>query len=231
MEHILHVAIIMDGNGRWACRKGLPRSFGHRVGARRVEDCVRAAPAMGIGNLTLYAFSTENWKRPQYEITAIFRLFRVFFRRKAQELRVENVRVRFIGRRDNLNEQVLATMAWVESLTADCTGLRLNIAVDYGGRNELVRIVEKVVADASAGKGGSLISEADITARSDLADVPAPDLIIRTGGERRISNFLLWHIAYSELDFIDTLWPDFSASDLREAVDRFKARSRRYGAA
>lgn len=186
---------------------------------------------MGIGNLTLYAFSTENWKRPKYEITAIFRLFRVFFRRKAQELRVENVRVRFIGRRDNLNEQVLATMAWVESLTADCTGLRLNIAVDYGGRNELVRIVEKVVADASAGKGGSLISEADITARSDLADVPAPDLIIRTGGERRISNFLLWHIAYSELDFIDTLWPDFSASDLREAVDRFKARSRRYGAA
>ena len=221
----------MDGNGRWASRKGLPRSFGHRVGARRVEECVRAAPDLGIGNLTLYAFSTENWKRPKYEITAIFRLFRVFFRRKAQELRVENVRVRFIGRRDNLNEQVLATMAWVESLTADCTGLRLNIAVDYGGRNELVRIVEKVVADASAGKGGSLISEADITARSDLADVPAPDLIIRTGGERRISNFLLWHIAYSELDFIDTLWPDFSASDLREAMDRFKARSRRYGAA
>lgn len=227
----MHVAIIMDGNGRWANKRGLPRSFGHRAGVQRVEECVRAAPGMGISDLTLYAFSTENWKRPQYEITAIFRLLRVFFRRKAEELKSEDVRVRFIGRRDNLNSQVLATMSWVEAITADCTGLRLNIAVDYGGRNELLRIVEKVVADTIASGTDFTVTEADITARSDLSVGPAPDLIIRTGGERRISNFLLWHIAYSELDFIDTLWPDFSASDLGEAVVRFRARNRRFGAA
>jgi undecaprenyl diphosphate synthase len=147
---LLHVAIIMDGNGRWANRQGLPRAFGHRAGAQRVEECVRAAPSIGISSMTLYAFSTENWKRPKYEITAIFRLFRVFFRRKAEELKSENVRVRFIGRRDNLSQQVLETVNWVENLTTDCTRLQLNIAIDYGGRNELIRIIEKVVADSAA---------------------------------------------------------------------------------
>ena len=225
----MHVAIIMDGNGRWAKRQGLPRAFGHRAGAHRVEECVRAAPSIGISSMTLYAFSTENWKRPKYEITAIFRLFRVFFRRKAEELKSENVRVRFIGRRDNLSQQVLETVNWVENLTSDCTGLNLNIAIDYGGRNELVRIIEKVVADSAAGTLCSPIDEQAITARSDLPLGPPPDLIIRTGGDRRISNFLLWHIAYSELDFVDKLWPDFSDNDLGAAVDRFRARSRRYG--
>lgn len=226
----MHVAIIMDGNGRWARARNLPRAFGHRVGARRVEECVRAAPGLGVTDLTLYAFSTENWKRSPYEVSSIFRLLRVYFARKAAELRAEGVRVRFIGRRDQLSDAVRATMAQVEDATRECRRLHLNIAVDYGGRNELVRIMQHCATlGARKAVNPKEIDETFVTAASDLPDAPAPDLIIRTGGERRLSNFLLWHLAYSELDFVDDLWPDFSVPALEASLQRFRSRVRRYG--
>lgn len=226
----MHLAIIMDGNGRWAQARNLPRAFGHRVGALRVEECVRAAPGLGITDLTLYAFSTENWKRSPYEVSSIFRLLRVYFARKASELRAEGVRVRFIGRRDQLSDAVRTTMAHVEHITQDGHRLHLNIAVDYGGRNELVRIMRRCATlGAEQAITPDQIDEAFVTAESDLSDAPAPDLMIRTGGERRLSNFLLWHLAYSELDFVDELWPDFSVPKLEGALQRFRSRNRRFG--
>ena len=226
----MHVAIIMDGNGRWATDRGLPRVFGHRAGVKRVEETVRAAPDLGITALTLYAFSTENWKRPDREVNALFTLLRVYFNRKAQELFAEGVRVRFIGNRDRLSRSVVQTMARVEDLTALCTRLMLNIAVDYGGRDEMLRVMRGLVVRAAAGEIGPEAVTADaVHALSDLAELAEPDLLIRTGGERRLSNFLLWHVAYSELDFLPMLWPDFTTTDLTEALARFRVRERRFG--
>lgn len=226
----MHVAIIMDGNGRWATDRGLPRVFGHRAGVKRVEETVRAAPDLGISALTLYAFSTENWKRPDREVNALFTLLRVYFNRKAQELFAEGVRVRFIGNRDRLSRNVVQTMTMVEELTAPCTRLMLNIAVDYGGRDEMLRVMRGLVAQAAAGEiAPADVNDEQVRALSDLADMPEPDLLIRTGGERRLSNFLLWHLAYSELDFLPMLWPDFTTTDLGDALERFRGRERRYG--
>ena len=228
-EH-LHVAMILDGNGRWAKSRGLPRVFGHRAGVSRVEDCVRVAPDLGITHLTLYAFSTENWKRSPYEVTSIFRLLRVYFSRKARELRDEGVQVKFIGRRDKLNEQVKATMEHVEELTSSCTRLQLNIAVDYGGQDEIVRVMRSVSEMSRDGRlQTSDIDEALVSSLSDLCSSPPPDLIIRTGGDKRLSNFLLWHLAYSELEFADELWPDFRVEQFSMIIDGFKSRQRRYG--
>lgn len=227
----MHIAIIMDGNGRWAQRRHLPRAFGHRVGALRVEECVRISPDLGITELTLYAFSTENWKRSTYEVSSIFRLLRVYFARKAQELKAEDVRVRFIGRRENFSPQVRSTMEWIEKLTANCNRLKLNIAVDYGGRDELLRIMRTAADDARAGKlTGAMLDDQWVASHSDLPDSSAPDLLIRTGGEKRLSNFLLWHVAYTEFEFSDDLWPDFTADKLAAAIDKFRARERRFGA-
>ena len=224
--------MILDGNGRWAKLRGLPRVFGHRAGVSRVEECVRAAPDLGIKHLTLYAFSTENWKRSPYEVTSIFRLLRVYFNRKAQELRDEEVRVRFIGRRDNLNEQVKATIEYVEDLTSSGERLHLNIAVDYGGQDEIVRVMRNVsVLSRNGHIQASDIDEAFVSSLSDLQASPAPDLIIRTGGDKRLSNFLLWHSAYSELEFCDKLWPDFKVQDLSGIIEDFRRRDRRYGTA
>lgn len=228
----VHVAMILDGNGRWAKARGLPRVFGHRAGASRVEECVRVAPDIGIKQLTLYAFSTENWKRTPYEVTSIFRLLRVYFNRQARELRDEGVQVKFIGRRDKLNEQVKATMEYVEELTSSCTRLQLNIAVDYGGQDEIVRVMRDVCEMSKEGRlQASDIDEAFVSSLSDLRSSPPPDLIIRTGGDKRLSNFLLWHLAYSELEFVDELWPDFKVEHLCRIIDGFKARQRRFGSA
>ena len=228
----LHLAMILDGNGRWAKARGLPRVFGHRAGVSRVEECVRAAPELGIKHLTLYAFSTENWKRAPYEVTSIFRLLRTYFNRKARELRDEGVQVKFIGRRDKLTDQVKTTMEYVEELTLSCTGLQLNIAVDYGGQDEIVRVMRNVSEMSREGRlQASDIDEAFVSSLSDLRSSPPPDLIIRTGGDKRLSNFLLWHLAYSELEFADELWPDFKVEQLSKIIDGFKARQRRYGSA
>lgn len=226
----MHVAIIMDGNGRWAEARGLSRTRGHRAGAVRVEDCVRAAPNLGIRELTLYAFSTENWKRPSYEITSVFRILRVYFNRKVRQLTAEGVRVRFIGRRDQLPGPVQATIRFIEEATRDNMRLRLNIAVDYGGQDELIRMMRQCAQRGAEGTlSAEMINEALVLKLSDLPESPPPDLVIRTGGERRLSNFLLWHIAYSELDFVDVLWPDFVLPQLEAAIERFRGRSRRFG--
>ena len=224
----MHIAIIMDGNGRWAQSRGMCRLSGHREGARRVEDIVRHVSDLGVTTLTLYAFSTENWQRPSLEVKTLFQLIKLYLRQKVQTLVVENVRINFTGRRDQLPKSVVAEMSKSESATKACTGLKLNIAVDYGGRNEIIRAVNAFIQEK--GSNNKEISEADLSDYSDLKGQPDPDLIIRTGGDKRLSNFMLWHAAYSELDFIDTLWPDFSPSELDVALARFHAASRRYGA-
>ena len=218
----------MDGNGRWAQSRGLGRFNGHREGARRVEDIVRHASDLGVTTLTLYAFSTENWQRPPLEVKTLFQLVKLYLRQKLQTLIVENVRINFIGRRDQLPKSVVTEMVKSESATKACTGLKLNIAIDYGGRNEIIRAMNACIQENSL--NNKEISEADFGDYSDLKGQPDPDLIIRTGGEKRLSNFMLWHAAYSELDFIDTLWPDFSPSELDVSLARFHAASRRYGA-
>ena len=218
----------MDGNGRWAQSRGMSRLSGHREGARRVEDIVRHVSDLGVTTLTLYAFSTENWQRPSLEVQTLFQLIKLYLRQKVQTLVVENVRINFIGRRDQLPKSVVAEIAKSESATKACTGLKLNIAVDYGGRNEIIRAANAFIQQKSS--NNKEISETDLSDYSDLKGQPDPDLIIRTGGDKRLSNFMLWHAAYSELDFIDTLWPDFSPSELDVALARFHAASRRYGA-
>ena len=224
----MHIAIIMDGNGRWAQSRGMCRLSGHREGARRVEDIVRHASDLGVTTLTLYAFSTENWQRPSREVKTIFQLIKLYLRQKVQTLIVENVQINFIGRRDKLPKSVVVEMDKSESATKACTGLKLNIAVDYGGRNEIIRAMNAFIQEK--GSHNKEISEADLSDYSDLKKQPDPDLIIRTGGDKRLSNFMLWHAAYSELDFIDTLWPNFLPSEFDAALTRFNNTKRRYGA-
>jgi undecaprenyl diphosphate synthase len=221
----------MDGNGRWAEKQGLPRTMGHRAGVLAVEECVRAAANLNVTDLTLYAFSTENWKRPRPEISALFRLFNGYFKNKALELKKEGVFVRFIGRRDRLSKAVLKTMYEVETLTQSGDGLILNIGIDYGGRDEIVRTTNKLIDDVVRRK--ILPSDVDEDLFFKYTDLgfnrPNPDLIIRTGGDRRLSNFMLWHAAYSEIEFSDTLWPDFTHDQLAKSIDGINNRSRRFG--
>jgi undecaprenyl diphosphate synthase len=223
----MHVAIIMDGNGRWAESRGMHRITGHKEGAKRVEEIVRHAPTVGITNLTLYAFSTENWQRPSLEIQTLFQLIKLYLRKKVHILKLENVKISFIGRRDQLPKSVVTEMHSSEAATQKCTGLQLNIAVDYGGRDEILRAVNKFMCANIA--TSSKIDEATLRKYSDLKDQPDPDLIIRTGGDQRLSNFMLWHAAYSELSFVDTLWPDFSVQELSSAMKSFDAQNRRFG--
>lgn len=226
----MHFGIIMDGNGRWAAEKGMPRAYGHKVGVLRVEECIRAASACGIKALTFYAFSTENWKRPQPEIELLFQLLRHQVKKKSLELKEANVRVRFIGSRDRLSPQMIKSINHIENLTVNCDGLCLNIAMDYGGRDEIVRIVKTISNDISAGKlKADEVSETYLDCISDLSHCGPPDLIIRTGGEKRLSNFLLWHSAYSELSFVDIMWPEFTPERLIEQVDLFTKKTRKYG--
>jgi undecaprenyl diphosphate synthase len=227
----MHIAIIMDGNGRWAQKQELPRTMGHRAGVLAVEECVRAAANLNVTDLTLYAFSTENWRRPRPEISALFRLFNGYFKNKARELKKEGVSVRFIGRRDKLSKAVLKTMHEVETLTKDGVRLILNIGIDYGGRDEILRATNKLIDGVLRRK--ILPSDIDEDLFSKYTDLPFnradPDLIIRTGGDRRLSNFMLWHAAYSEIEFTDTLWPDFDKSHLAASIESLKIRNRRFG--
>ena len=221
-----HVAIIMDGNGRWAKKRFLPRLLGHRAGIRALEKTVRAAGGLGITHLSVYAFSTENWRRPESEIKGLMSLFRFSIRRKVDEVSRENVRLRFAGKREGLPDDVTSLMDWAEKRTGDNTGLTLVACLNYGGRAEIVDCVNSLVAE-----GRKLpITEEDITRGMYAPDIPMPDLIIRTSGEQRLSNFWLWQCAYSELYFTDVLWPDFGPKDLEKAVDHFLNRERRYGA-
>ena len=226
-NNIMHVAIIMDGNGRWAESHGMHRINGHKEGAKRVEEIVRHASTVGITNLTLYAFSTENWQRPSLEVQTLFQLIKLYLRKKVRILKLENVKINFIGRRDQLPKSVVDEMHNSETITQNCTGLKLNIAVDYGGRDEILRSVNRFIRENSGVI--SQINEVTLKKYSDMKDQPDPDLIIRTGGDKRLSNFMLWHAAYSELNFVDTLWPDFSVSELNSAIEDFVDRDRRFG--
>ena len=225
-----HVAIIMDGNGRWAAQRGLPRGEGHRRGVEAVRATVRAAIDLGIGHLTLFSFSSENWSRPAEEVDFLFGLFRRYIRRDVADLHAAGVRISVIGRRSGLPADVLAMIEEAEQLTARNHTLELILAFNYGARDEIARATAKMAADVRAGKlDPADIGESTVAHYLDTAPFPDPDLVIRTSGELRLSNFLLWQIAYAELVFVPILWPDFGADALKAAIEEFGGRSRRYG--
>lgn len=226
-----HVAIIMDGNGRWAKARNQPRAFGHRAGVEAVRRSVTAAGNLGIKHLTLFGFSTENWTRPQSEVDALFDLMRRFVDADLKKLDAENVRIRIIGRRDNLSEDLLKIIEKAEFRTKNNDRFHLTIAFNYGGRDEILRAAKKLANDLRNDSSISLdnIDITSFTEYLDTADMPDPELVIRTSGEQRVSNFLLWQGAYSEYIFLDALWPDFDEQALRGAVDAYSHRDRRYG--
>ena len=227
----VHVAIIMDGNGRWAKAKGLPRAAGHAQGAEAVRCTVRAASDLGIRYLTLYGFSIENWKRPATEIADIMGLLRLYLRKEISELHRRGVRIRFIGDRSLLAADITSLIEMSEQKTQANTKLDLVIALSYGSRQELTAAVRQVVKDVAAGEiSADAIDEGILEGRLYTANMPDPDLIVRTSGEQRISNFLLWQSAYAEFVFTDVLWPDFSRENLEDSIDEFNRRERRYGA-
>ncbi|MFN6976737.1 MAG: polyprenyl diphosphate synthase [Gemmobacter sp.] len=225
-----HVAIIMDGNGRWATSRGWPRLVGHRRGAERVKEIVRAAPDLGLRWLTIYAFSTENWKRSTEEVLGLMALFSRYIEREADRLSVEGVRMRFIGERTPLDARLRRLMDGIEARTAGNTRLNLTVAINYGGRNELARAARRLARAAAAGEiDPEAIDEAALAGALDTAGLPEPDLVIRTSGETRVSNFLLWQAAYAEYEFTPTLWPDFSPEELATILARYGGRDRRFG--
>jgi undecaprenyl diphosphate synthase len=220
----------MDGNGRWAHARGLPRSVGHRRGVEAVRQAVRTAGELGIGYLTLFAFSSENWSRPQEEIDELMGLLKHFIRRDLADLHKEGVRVRVIGARDNLSADIRSLLEEAESLTRDNERQTLVIAFNYGARDEVARAVRRVAAKFAAGEVPLEALTADyIDSHLDTAGIPDPDLIIRTSGELRLSNFLLWQAAYSEFVFLPCLWPDFDRKAFEEAIAQYAGRERRYG--
>ena len=223
-----HVAIIMDGNGRWAKKRGLPRTFGHSQGAKTVEQILEDADALGIRYLTVYAFSTENWSRPAAEVKALMNLLRRYMKTALAKCTKNNVRVRVIGDKSRLAPDLQEAIATLERETASNTGIGFQIAINYGGRDEIVRAVRRacekgLLSDPAA------IDDALLDSCLDTAGIPDPDLLIRTCGEQRISNFLLWQLAYSELYFTDKAWPDFDRKELEKAIDAYNHRERRYG--
>ena len=225
-----HVAIIMDGNGRWATERGLPRAEGHRRGVEAVRKTVRAAIEIGIRHMTLYSFSSENWTRPRDEIDFLFGLFRLYIRRDVAELHEQGVRISMIGSREGVPADMLDLIDEAEKRTAANRTLHLVLAFNYGARNEIARAVRKIAEEAKAGSiDPRTITEATISNHLDTADYPDPDLVIRTGREVRLSNFLLWQSAYAELVFLKINWPDFGREALVEAVGEFGTRTRRYG--
>jgi undecaprenyl diphosphate synthase len=226
-----HIAIIMDGNGRWAKARGLPRIAGHRRGAEAVRRTLTAAGELGIPYLTLFGFSSENWKRPSAEVQDLMVLLRHYLRGEIAELQRNGVRLKVIGQLARLAPDIVRTIAHAESLTRENSQITLTIALSYGGRAEIVAAVQAIAAEVARGSLAADDVDEDCLARHLFtADIPDPDLLIRTSGEQRISNFLLWQCAYSELVFTKTLWPDFSRNDLEQAIDDYCGRERRYGA-
>jgi len=225
-----HIAIIMDGNGRWARQRGLPRAEGHRAGIRAVRESVEAAARLEIEALTLYAFSTENWKRPRWEVRTLMALLKEYLGKELNALVENNIRFRAIGRLDDLEREIQDGLAHAVEVTKANSGLTFQIALNYSGRAELVDLLRGAVEQARAGAlDAGRLDEDWIDAHLTTSGVPDPDLLIRTSGEQRISNFLLWQIAYAELYFTDVLWPDFTARDLLRAVSEYARRERRYG--
>ena len=225
-----HIAIIMDGNGRWAAERGLPRAEGHRQGVESVRRTVNAAQELGITHLTLFSFSSENWARPRQEINDLFGLLRRFIRRDLADLHKNGVKIRVIGTRAGLERDLLRLIDDAIELTKDNTALNLTIAFNYGARDEIARAARRIAEDVAKG----LLAPAEVTQERfatylDTADLPDPDLLIRTSGELRLSNFLLWQVAYSEFVFVDCYWPDFSREQLEAALAEYQRRNRRFG--
>lgn len=226
-----HVAIIMDGNGRWATRRGLPRIQGHRIGARRVREIIRVCPDLNVKYLTIFAFSTENWKRAQDEVSGLMSIFRRYIRSEASELISQDVRVRFIGDRSRLDDRLVRLMESLEQDSAGNSNLNLTVALNYGARDEITRAATRLAADIAKGQ----VDPADVDpdkfdSYMDTSQLPDPDLVIRTSGETRISNFLLWQSAYSEYEFTPVLWPDFTPQHLANILATYSTRERRFGA-
>ncbi len=225
-----HVAIIMDGNGRWAQMRGRPRILGHHAGARRIREIVDACEPCGVKYLTIFAFSTENWKRTQSEVAALMSLFRRYIQREAHDLLARGIRVRFIGDRVKLDARLTRLMDELELLTSVNDRVHLTIALNYGGRDEVTRAARRLAYEIEQGRLTHKDVDAETLAKFlDTRVLPDPDLVIRTSGEARISNFLLWQSAYAEYEFIDTLWPDFSAEEFERIVRAYAARDRRFG--
>ncbi|MBY6081110.1 polyprenyl diphosphate synthase [Ruegeria arenilitoris] len=226
-----HVAIIMDGNGRWAQARGRPRLYGHHAGARRVREVVEACPGLGIKYLTIFAFSTENWKRTQVEVAGLMSLFKRYIIKETRTLAQNGIRVRFIGDRVRLDAKLIELMDTLERETAENDLVHLTVALNYGGRDEVARATKRLARDVAAGNlRPEDVDEETLPRYLDTRVLPDPDLVIRTSGEARISNFLLWQSAYSEYEFIDTLWPDFTAAELERLCKSFGSRERRFGA-
>ncbi len=226
-----HVAIIMDGNGRWAKARGRPRLFGHRAGARRVRDIVESCPELGVKYLTIFAFSTENWKRTQVEVSGLMALFKKYLLTEIRDLRDNGVRVRFIGDRIRLEPALVSLMNELEEITKDNSTVNLTVALNYGGRDEVFRATKRLAQDVADGKlSPDTINEETLPKYLDTHFLPDPDLVIRTSGEARISGFLLWQSAYAEYEFIDTLWPDFTPDIFEHVLRNYGKRERRFGA-
>lgn len=226
-----HVAIIMDGNGRWAQARGRPRLYGHHAGARRVREVVEACPGLGIKYLTIFAFSTENWKRTQVEVAGLMSLFRRYIIKETKTLKNNGIRVRFIGDRVRLDSKLTELMDTLERETQDNDLVHLTVALNYGGRDEVARATKRLARDVADGAlRPEDVDEETLPKYLDTRVLPDPDLVIRTSGEARISNFLLWQSAYSEYEFIDTLWPDFTAAELERLCRSYGSRERRFGA-
>lgn len=233
MEHLnipQHVAIILDGNGRWAKKRHLPRNMGHRQGSKVVENIIEDAHNMGIKYLTVYAFSTENWKRPKDEVDALMKLLRDYLKTCIKRANKNNMKVRVIGDVTGLSKDLQQKIAELEEASKNNTGINFTIALNYGSRDEMIRSMKQMADDLSEGK----ISKEDITEENfkrylDTRELPDPDLLIRTSGEERLSNFLLWQLAYTEFYFTDVLWPDFNKKELKKAIEYYNGRDRRFG--
>ncbi|MBB4285600.1 isoprenyl transferase [Roseospira goensis] len=227
----LHVAVIMDGNGRWALARGLPRTAGHRKGAEAVRACVRGAVRLGVTHLTLFGFSSENWRRPADEVSALMGLLRLYLRNELAELDDEGVRLRVIGERDRLSGDIVRLIEDAEARTADNRRLELTVALNYGGRAELARAARRLATAAAEGTlDPARIDEDTLAGALYAPDLPDPDVLIRTSGEQRLSNFLLWQLAYAEMVFLDIAWPDFTEEHLAAALADYRSRHRRFGA-
>lgn len=225
-----HVAIIMDGNGRWAKKRNLPRTQGHIEGVKRIEEIVRVAREMGIKVLTIYAFSTENWNRPEDEVSMLMQTLIAALEKKVQDLNKAAVKLRFIGKKEGVPNIVLKAMDQAAELTRNNTGMILNVAFNYGSRYEILEAVKRIAADVKEGKiSVSRIDEQIFSEALYTQGLPDPDLLIRTSGEQRISNFLLWQLSYAELYFTDKYWPEFNEDEFHKAIEDFKGRERRYG--
>ena len=225
-----HIAIIMDGNGRWAKQKKMPRNFGHMQGSKRVEDICRAAHELGVKYLTIYAFSTENWSRPADEVKALMKILRDYLKESVKKASENNMRVRVIGDRERLDEDIRASIEHLEEVSAGNTGLNFQIALNYGGRDEMLRAIRRIAAECRDGQlSVEDIDEKLFASYLDTSDIPEPDFMIRTSGEQRLSNFLLWQTAYSEFYFPEVLWPDFDKKELKKAIEEYTKRDRRFG--